>query len=161
MNPFAFTILDNYRQKFNLVVSHTEDDLLGKLSADSLTDTFRRSIQIRCVCLQMWMWAQAEHLGRRYGNGGWGLADARRALSPRGALPCICLQWPQPTGAHHYASICMEMKGNHANVCSVSSNMLMVSLRFQPFTTHPNTSPLLTTLCCLPVSSPEPEQVWF
>lgn len=112
----------------------------GKTQEDFLTYTCRHSIRI--LCLQMWMWAQAEGLGKRYGNRGWGLSDARRTLSPPCALLCIRLQWPQPRGAHQYASICMEMRGNHANVCSVSPNMLMVPLHFQPRVTPPNILPL-------------------
>lgn len=97
-----------------------------KKSGGFLTYICRHFIRF-CVCVQMWMWAQAEDLSNRYGNRGLRLSNANLKPTPS-ALLCIWLQWPQPCRAHIFASICMEMRGNHANVCSVSSNMLMVPM---------------------------------
>lgn len=60
------TITSNISSRLSLA---SRDELLGKLRR-IFTLTLVDTPSGFCVCLQMWMWAQAEGLEKRYGNRG-------------------------------------------------------------------------------------------
>lgn len=82
---------------------------------------------------------------REVWRGEGGEVYRRRRLKPS-SRRCIRLEWPLPCGATAHASICMEMRGNHANACSLSPKSTNCTLSPAPGaqpSTHPSADLLL------------------